>query len=41
MTYNKRLDGRQLDETRPIEAKVGVIKNVLLEGTQRVKYSDG
>jgi len=26
MTYDKRLDGRKLDETRPIEAKVGVIK---------------
>jgi exosome complex component RRP41 len=27
MTYDKRLDGRKYDETRPIEAKVGVIKN--------------
>lgn len=26
MTYTKRLDGRKPDETRPIEAKVGVIK---------------
>jgi exosome complex component RRP41 len=26
MTYNKRLDGRKLDETRPIEAKVGIIE---------------
>ena len=26
MVYKKRLDGRKLDETRPIEAKVGVIK---------------
>lgn len=26
MTYTKRLDGRKFDETRPIEAKVGVIK---------------
>jgi len=26
MAYTKRLDGRKLDETRPIEAKVGVIK---------------
>jgi exosome complex component RRP41 len=26
MTYNKRLDKRKLDETRPIEAKVGVVK---------------
>lgn len=25
MTYSKRFDGRKLDETRPIEAKVGVI----------------
>lgn len=27
MSYDKRLDGRKADETRPIEAKVGVIKN--------------
>lgn len=27
MTYDKRLDGRDWDEMRPIEAKVGVIKN--------------
>ena len=27
MTYTERLDKRKLDETRPIEAKVGVIKN--------------
>lgn len=27
MAYTKRLDKRKLDETRPIEAKVGVIKN--------------
>jgi len=27
MSYDKRLDGRKFDETRPIEAKVGVIKN--------------
>lgn len=26
MAYNKRLDKRKLDETRPIEAKVGIIK---------------
>jgi len=26
MAYEKRLDGRKVDETRPIEAKVGVIK---------------
>jgi len=26
MTYAKRLDGRKFDETRPIEAKAGVIK---------------
>lgn len=26
MAYSKRLDGRKLDETRPINAKVGVIK---------------
>ncbi len=27
MSYDKRLDGRAFDETRPIEAKAGVIKN--------------
>lgn len=27
MGYDKRFDGRKNDETRPIEAKVGVIKN--------------
>ncbi len=27
MTYDKRLDGRDWNEMRPIEAKVGVIKN--------------
>jgi len=27
MTYNKRLDNRKFDETRPIEAKVGVVPN--------------
>jgi len=26
MAYTKRLDGRKFDETRPIEAKIGVIK---------------
>ncbi len=26
MTYTKRIDKRKLDETRPIEAKVGVVK---------------
>ncbi len=26
MTYKKRLDGRKFDETRPMEAKAGVIK---------------
>jgi len=26
MTYSKRLDGRKFDETRPIEAKAGIIK---------------
>ncbi|MAG91993.1 exosome complex exonuclease Rrp41 [Candidatus Woesearchaeota archaeon] len=26
MTYKERIDGRKFDETRPIEAKVGVIK---------------
>jgi len=27
MGYDKRLDGRNIDETRPIEAKVGIIPN--------------
>ncbi len=27
MSYKKRLDGRKFDELRPIEAKVGIIKN--------------
>ncbi len=27
MTYDKRFDGRKADETRPIDAKVGVVKN--------------
>ena len=27
MSYEKRFDGRKFDETRPIEMKVGVIKN--------------
>jgi len=27
MTYNKRIDGRKIDELRPIEAKAGIIKN--------------
>lgn len=26
MTYKRRIDGRSFDETRPIEAKIGVIK---------------
>ncbi len=26
MAYTKRLDGRKIDETRPVEAKVGIIK---------------
>ena len=27
MGYDKRHDGRKIDELRPVEAKVGVIKN--------------
>ncbi len=27
MSYNKRFDGRGFEETRPIEARVGVVKN--------------
>jgi len=29
MTYTKRFDGRAFDETRPITAKVGIIKNAI------------
>ena len=29
MSYDKRYDGRRPDELRPIEAKVGVIKNAV------------
>ncbi len=38
MTYNKRHDGRKDDETRPIEAEVGVIKNAV--GSARFKIGD-
>ena len=27
MTYSKRLDNRGFEETRPIEAKIGIIPN--------------
>jgi exosome complex component RRP41 len=36
MTYNKRNDGRALDELRPIEAKVGVIKKADGSGYFRI-----
>ena len=35
MSYSKRLDGRQFDELRPMEAKVGVIPNAV--GSARFK----
>ncbi|MBR9691822.1 exosome complex exonuclease Rrp41 [Candidatus Woesearchaeota archaeon] len=38
MTYTKRLDKRKFDETRPIEAKVGVIKNA--DGSARFKIGN-
>ncbi len=38
MTYEKRLDGRKLDETRPIEAKTGVIKRA--DGSAMFKIGD-
>ena len=38
MTYTERLDKRKLDETRPIEAKVGVIKNA--DGSAMFKIGD-
>ena len=38
MAYTKRLDKRKLDETRPIEAKVGVIKRA--DGSAMFKIGD-
>src|SRR3989339_1566234 len=38
MGYNKRFDGRKLDETRPIEAKAGVIKRA--DGSAYFKIGD-
>ncbi len=38
MTYTKRLDKRKLDETRPIEAEVGVIKRA--DGSARFKIGN-
>lgn len=38
MTYTKRLDGRKFDETRPIEAKAGVIKRA--DGSAWFKIGD-
>ena len=38
MAYTKRLDGRKFDETRPIEAKVGVIKRA--DGSALFKIGD-
>lgn len=38
MTYKKRFDGRALDETRPIEAKAGVIKRA--DGSAMFKIGD-
>ncbi len=38
MAYTKRHDGRKMDETRPVEAEVGVIKNA--DGSARFKIGD-
>lgn len=38
MVYKKRLDGRGFDETRPIEAKVGVIKRA--DGSAYFKFGN-
>ena len=38
MTYTKRFDGRKFDQTRPIEAKVGVVKRA--EGSAMFKIGD-
>lgn len=38
MGYDKRLDGRKGDETRPIEAKVGIIENA--DGSAMFKIGD-
>lgn len=38
MGYDKRFDGRKLDETRPIQAEVGVIKNA--DGSARFKIGN-
>ncbi|MEK6820172.1 MAG: exosome complex exonuclease Rrp41 [Nanoarchaeota archaeon] len=38
MTYTKRLDGRKFDETREIEAKVGVVKNA--DGSALFRFGD-
>ena len=38
MAYTKRFDGRKLDETRKIEAKVGIIKNA--DGSAMFKFGD-
>ncbi|MBD3354559.1 exosome complex exonuclease Rrp41 [Candidatus Woesearchaeota archaeon] len=38
MAYEKRLDGRKLDETRPIEAKTGVIERA--DGSAMFKIGD-
>ena len=38
MTYTKRPDGRRFDETREMEAKVGVIKNA--DGSAMFRFGD-
>lgn len=35
MSYKKRVDGRKFDETRPVEAEVGVVKRA--DGSARFK----
>src|SRR3989344_6078801 len=36
MAYDKRFDGRKFDELRPIEAKVGVVKNATGSASFRI-----
>jgi exosome complex component RRP41 len=38
MAYEKRLDGRKNDQTRPIEAEVGIIKRA--DGSARFKIGN-
>jgi len=40
MAYKKRLDGRKFDETRKIEAKVGVIKRAVGSAFFKIGYTE-